>query len=57
MIGFELKNVRFTFSYDVTTSSLNKFNNYRGASEFNVMKKGFYNEYDGNRSQTLCPSF
>lgn len=57
MIGFELKNVRFTFSYDVTTSSLNKFNNYRGASEFNVMKKGFYNEYDGNRRQTLCPSF
>ncbi len=57
MIGFELKNVRFTFSYDVTTSSLNKFNNYRGASEFNVMKKGFYNEYDGNKRQSLCPSF
>lgn len=57
MVGFELKNVRFMFSYDVTTSSLNKFNGYRGASEFNVMKKGFYNEYNGNRRETLCPSF
>jgi type IX secretion system PorP/SprF family membrane protein len=57
MIGFELKNVRFTFSYDVTTSSLRNFNGYRGASEFNILKKGFYNEYNGNRNQTLCPSF
>jgi type IX secretion system PorP/SprF family membrane protein len=57
MIGFELKNVRFTFSYDVTTSSLHNFNGYRGASEFNILKKGFYNEYAGNRRETLCPSF
>jgi type IX secretion system PorP/SprF family membrane protein len=57
MIGFELKNVRFTFSYDVTTSSLHQFNGYRGATEFNVMKKGFYNEYDGNRRESMCPSF
>ena len=57
MIGFELKNVRFTFSYDVTTSSLHNFNGYRGASEFNILKKGFYNEYKGNRRETMCPSF
>ncbi len=57
MIGFELKNVRFTFSYDVTTSSLHNFNGYRGASEFNILKKGFYNEYNGNRRETMCPSF
>jgi len=57
MIGFELKNVRFTFSYDVTTSSLHNFNGYRGASEFNILKKGFYNEYNGNKRATLCPSF
>jgi type IX secretion system PorP/SprF family membrane protein len=54
-IGFELKNVRFTFSYDVTTSSLHNFNGYRGASEFNVMKKGFYGV--GTDRQSLCPSF
>jgi type IX secretion system PorP/SprF family membrane protein len=57
MVGFELKNVRFTFSYDVTTSSLHNFNGYRGASEFNILKKGFYNEYDGNRRETMCPTF
>jgi type IX secretion system PorP/SprF family membrane protein len=57
MIGFELNHVRFTFSYDVTVSSLHNFNNYRGASEFNVIKNGFYNEYNGNRRQSLCPSF
>jgi type IX secretion system PorP/SprF family membrane protein len=55
MIGFELNNVRFTFSYDVTTSSLHNFNGYRGASEFNVMKKGFYGT--GSDRQTLCPTF
>lgn len=55
MIGFQLNNVRFTFSYDATTSSLKNFNNYRGASEFNVIKNGFY---PGNVDrQSLCPSF
>lgn len=57
MIGFELNNVRFTFSYDVTTSTLKNFNNYRGASEFNVIKKGFYKDYNGDMRQTLCPTF
>lgn len=57
MIGLEIKNVRFTFSYDVTASSLKTFNNSLGASEFNVLKKGFYNEYEGNRRQSLCPTF
>ncbi len=42
MVGFELNNIKFTFSYDATLSSLNKFNNYRGASEFSIVKKGFY---------------
>jgi type IX secretion system PorP/SprF family membrane protein len=57
MVGFELKNVRFTFSYDATISSLHNFNGYRGASEFNIMKKGFYNEYNGNRRESMCPTF
>ncbi len=57
MIGFELNNIRFTFSYDVTKSGLHNFNHYAGASEFNVLKKGFYSDYNGNRRQSLCPSF
>ena len=56
MIGLEVNNTRFTFSYDVTTSSLKSFNHSAGASEFNVLKKGFYGNFD-DRKQTLCPSF
>ena len=55
MLGFELKNIRFTFSYDVTVSQLKNFNQYQGASEFNVTKLGFYN--DNVDRQSLCPSF
>jgi type IX secretion system PorP/SprF family membrane protein len=55
MVGFEIGNIRFTFSYDVTMSRLNKFNNYRGASEFNIIKKGFYP--DNTDRTTLCPKF
>lgn len=55
MVGLEYKNLRFTFSYDVTMSSLNKFNSYRGASEFNLIKNGFYPE--NTDRQALCPKF
>ena len=57
MVGFQLKNVRFTFSYDATTSSLTNFNNTQGATEFNIMKKGYYGEYGGDTRQVLCPRF
>ncbi len=57
MIGFEIKNVRFTFSYDATTSSLSNFNNMQGASEFNVMKKGYYSTSNGDTRQVICPRF
>ena len=57
MIGLEINNVRFTFSYDVTTSSLKNFNHSFGASEFNLLKKGSYNDFEGDRSQALCPTF
>lgn len=55
MLGFELKNIRFTFSYDATVSGLKNFNQYRGGSEFNVTKLGFYP--DNVDRQSLCPSF
>jgi type IX secretion system PorP/SprF family membrane protein len=57
MVGLEINNIRFTFSYDVTTSSLKNYNHSMGASEFNLLKKGFYNEYFGDRKQSLCPTF
>jgi type IX secretion system PorP/SprF family membrane protein len=57
MIGLEINNIRFTFSYDVTTSSLKNFNHSEGATEFNILKKGFYNDFSGDRRQSLCPTF
>jgi hypothetical protein len=57
MVGFELKHVRFTFSYDATTSALRNYNNMQGASEFNIMKKGFYGESSGDTRQVICPRF
>ncbi|MBS1731653.1 MAG: PorP/SprF family type IX secretion system membrane protein [Bacteroidetes bacterium] len=55
VLGLEYKNIRFTFSYDVTTSSLKNYNSYRGASEFNLIKNGFYPENVDR--QSLCPKF
>lgn len=55
LIGFEIHRIRFTFTYDATMSNLNNFNNYRGASEFNVLQHGFYPETTDR--QSLCPSF
>ena len=57
MIGFEWKNIRLTFSYDATTSSLKQFNNTRGAFEFALLRHGMYDEYNGDRRQSFCPSF
>ncbi len=55
MLGLEYNNLRLTFSYDATTSSLNNFNGYRGASELTLIKKGFYPQSAGR--QSLCPQF
>lgn len=57
MIGFEYKNIRLTFTYDATTSSLKQYNNSRGAYEFALMNRGFYDEYNGDKRQSLCPTF
>jgi type IX secretion system PorP/SprF family membrane protein len=55
MVGFEIANIKFTFSYDVTVSKLSKFNSYRGATEFNIIKNGFYP--DNVDRASLCPKF
>src|SRR6185312_559970 len=57
MVALQINNIRFTFSYDVTTSSLKNFNHSLGADEFNLLDKGMYNTFNGDRKQTLCPVF
>lgn len=55
MLGFQLNQMQFTFSYDATVSTLKNFNQYRGAAEFSLIRTGNY----GNKAdrQSLCPSF
>ena len=58
MLGFEMSNIRFTFTYDATTSLLNPYNNGRGAYEFSLINHGFYNQLDRKMlRQSMCPQF
>ncbi|MEP7107418.1 MAG: PorP/SprF family type IX secretion system membrane protein [Ferruginibacter sp.] len=57
MVGFEIRNIRFTFSYDATTSTLRNFNNFQGANEFNLIKKGIYSETNSASREVFCPKF
>ena len=57
MIGVGIKDLTFTFTYDVTTSSLSTFNNARGAFEFSLVKNGVVDRYRGDKRQSMCPSF
>jgi type IX secretion system PorP/SprF family membrane protein len=57
MIGFIYKNIHLSFTYDITTSSLSQTNQGRGAWEFALIENGIYNQYNGDRHQSLCPDF
>ena len=56
-VGLGLRQLQFTFSYDVTASTLKNFTNRRGAFEFSITKQGIADPYRGNRQQSLCPTF
>lgn len=57
MIGFGLKDYNFAFTYDATMSTLRNYNNSRGAFEFSLIKQGAFDRYNGNRRESMCPSF
>lgn len=57
MVGFIYKNIKLTFTYDVTTSTLKHYDGGFGAWEFGLVSQGFYNEYNGDKHQSLCPTF
>lgn len=57
VIGLGYKDYAFTFTYDATISSLKSYNNSRGAFEFSLVKQGVFEQYKGNRRETICPSF
>ncbi len=57
MIGLQYKDITATFTYDVTMSTLKTYNNGRGAFEFSLIKQGLFDSYNGDRRQSMCPSF
>ncbi len=57
MIGIQWKDIRATFTYDATISTLKNYNNTRGAFEFSLIKQGVVDRYMGNRRESMCPSF
>ena len=57
MIGMGFKDYTFTFTYDATISTLKNYNTTRGALEFSLIKQGVFEKYNGNRRESMCPSF
>lgn len=57
MVGLGYKDINFTFTYDATMSDLKTYNGGRGAFEFSIVKQGVVSRYNGNRKQSMCPSF
>ena len=55
MVGLAYNDYTFTFSYDVTISTLGNYNASRGALEFSLIKQGIINP-NGKRI-TPCPTF
>jgi len=53
MIGFDIKNVKITFNYDATFSSLKTYNQTLGAYEVSIVKNGLYK---GKEKNIKCPS-
>lgn len=44
MVGFQQGTYKLTFSYDATTSSLQSYNQSRGAYEFSLIKQGIFDD-------------
>ena len=57
MVGLGYKDFVFTFTYDATISTLKNYNNSRGAFELSLVKEGLFDQYKGNRRESMCPSF
>lgn len=55
MIGLGYNDYSVSFSYDVTMSGLNTYNNGRGAFEFSLIKQGIINP--NAKRITPCPTF
>jgi type IX secretion system PorP/SprF family membrane protein len=57
LVGLGYKDFVLSFTYDATMSTLKNYNGTRGAMEFSLIKQGMFSTYNGNRRQSICPSF
>ncbi len=57
IVGYQWRNFRFMFSYDITNSPLKYFNTSRGATEMYLQYDGVYQAMYGNQRQSFCPVF
>jgi len=55
LVGLQWNDIRATFTYDATISTLKNYNNSRGAFEFSLIKEGLFDSYNGNKRQSMCP--
>ena len=53
MVGFDVLNLKITFNYDATVSSLSAYNQSRGAYEVSIVKSGLYK---GREKNIKCPT-
>ena len=56
MVGLQWNDIKATFTYDATISTLKNYNNGRGAFEFSLIKEGLFDTYNGDKRQSMCPS-
>jgi type IX secretion system PorP/SprF family membrane protein len=57
MVGYQWRNFKFMFSYDVSRSSLKYANPGLAASELYMQFDGVYSTNYGGGKQSLCPTF
>lgn len=59
LVGYQLKQWRLMFTYDITTSSFNAADSRRGAYELSLVYLGLYSKSNGNyhKRTYLCPHF
>jgi hypothetical protein len=54
MLGYEINDLRFTFNYDATVSTLGQQNGTRGAYELSIIKSGVFPSSAGR--SVRCPT-
>ncbi|RAI99917.1 type IX secretion system PorP/SprF family membrane protein [Chitinophaga skermanii] len=59
LVGYQIKNVKIMFNYDVTTSAFSAANRRQGAYEIGIVYTGLYPnlQFRNAARKTLCPSF